>query len=102
MHPSRASTRIQKEFEVLQREDIPGLKLLSRSAKGDLLLEITGPHETPFQGNRYIVLFRYPQEYPYKAPTIQFLTNIFHPNISKEGFVCIDILQNQVSPALTA
>ena len=78
------------------------IRIVSRSDVGDLLLEVTGPQDTPFQGNKYMVLFRYTKDYPYCAPTIQFLTGIFHPNISEEGFVCLDILQDEYSPALTA
>jgi len=37
----------------------------------------------------------------FSAPKILFLTRIYHMNISDRGAVCIDILKNQWSPALS-
>jgi len=62
---------------------------------------IMGPTETPFEGGIFILKITFPPDYPFKQPKIKFETRIYHPNIDTTGNICLDILKDQWSPALT-
>src|SRR3989338_7212249 len=62
---------------------------------------IMGPEDTPFQGGVFYLHIHFPKDYPFKPPKLQFVTRIYHPNISSDGSICLGILKDQWSPALT-
>jgi ubiquitin-conjugating enzyme E2 D/E len=62
---------------------------------------IMGPPGTPYQGGVFTLKIQFPTDYPFKPPKLQFLTKIYHPNINHSGAICLDILKEQWSPALT-
>ena len=62
---------------------------------------IMGPTDSPYDGGVYILNIHFPADYPFKPPKIRFITRIYHPNINKSGGICLDILKEEWSPALT-
>lgn len=63
---------------------------------------IIGPQKTPYENGKFFLKICLPQDYPFKPPKINFITKIWHPNISSvTGAICLDILSDQWSPALT-
>jgi ubiquitin-protein ligase len=65
-----------------------------------LLGVLEGPQNTPYENGFFIFKMLIPKDLPFQPPEFIFISNIFHPNISENGFVFVDILRNQWSPAL--
>ena len=42
-----------------------------------------GPGDTPWEGGTFHLLMDFTEEYPNKPPTVKFVTNMFHPNVSQ-------------------
>ncbi len=95
--------RIKKEYQDLQKEKNSNVqvKLVNndyRHWKG----RIKGPIDTCYQGGIFDVDIIIPNDYPFKPPKMKFDTKIWHPNISSvTGAICLDILKNEWTPALT-
>jgi len=60
-----------------------------------------GPDDSPYAGGVYFLNIHFPTDYPFKPPKVTFTTRIYHPNINSNGSICLDILKDQWSPALT-
>eukprot|EP00047_Mylnosiga_fluctuans_P002415 m.224404 g.224404 ORF g.224404 m.224404 type:complete len:182 (+) comp11089_c0_seq1:13-558(+) len=77
----------------------------SAGPKGDNLNEwvatIMGPPTSVYKGGVFFLDIVFPPEYPFKPPKITFRTRIYHCNINSQGSICLDILKDQWSPALT-
>ena len=66
-------------------------------------LEITflGPDETPYEEIINNLQIKIPHDYPHKPPNMKFTTKLYHPNISVDGDICLDILKNNWKPVYT-
>lgn len=97
-----ALRRIEKELQDL-RKDPPSN--CSAGPEGEDLYRwegvIMGPADSPYTGGVFKLHIQFPVDYPFKPPHVQFVTKIYHPNINAAGLICLDILKQQWSPALT-
>ena len=57
--------------------------------------------DSPYAGGVFFLSIAFPTDYPFKPPKVSFTTKIYHPNINANGSICLDILRDQWSPALT-
>ena len=97
-----AARRIAKEISDL-RKDAPDN--CSAGPVGDNIYKwdamIMGPEDSPYHGGMFKLEIHFPTDYPFKPPKVLFVTKIYHPNVSTNGAICLDILKDQWSPALT-
>lgn len=95
--------RIKKEYNNLEKEVIDNCTAgpITTSDYYKWKGTITGPGDSPYQGGVFFLNISFPHDYPFKPPKVQFITKIYHPNINANGDICLDILKNAWSPALT-
>ena len=98
-----ALRRITKEYKDMQKETIAHISAgpVNTDDMFTWKAVVVGPEDTPFSGGTFHANIRFPSDYPFKPPKINFETKIYHPNISDSGSICLDILSGQWSPALT-
>eukprot|EP01061_Rhynchopus_euleeides_P031978 TRINITY_DN52_c0_g1_i2.p2 TRINITY_DN52_c0_g1~~TRINITY_DN52_c0_g1_i2.p2 ORF type:complete len:149 (+),score=60.20 TRINITY_DN52_c0_g1_i2:48-494(+) len=98
-----ALRRIKKEYADLQKEPLANTSAgpVNESDMFTWKATIMGPEESPYQGGIFFLNIHFPPDYPFKPPRLQFTTKLYHPNINSNGGICLDILKDQWSPALT-
>ena len=90
---------INKIMNHLPKLKEPGYQVFS--FKDETLLGVLeGPPHTPYENGFFLFKILIPKDYIFKPPEFYFISYIFHPNISENGNVYVDILRDQWSPAL--
>jgi ubiquitin-conjugating enzyme E2 D/E len=98
-----AAKRLQKELADI-RKDPPQTCSAGPVNDDDLFnwqAAIIGPAESPYAGGVFFLDIHFPNDYPFKPPKVIFRTKVYHPNINRNGSICLDILRDQWSPILT-
>jgi ubiquitin-conjugating enzyme E2 A len=115
--PDRRAAREEKIKKVMSSPSAAMLRLLSdlRSIKNDppegcsaspqsednlyvWSASICGPADSPWEGGIFALRVAFADSYPAKPPAVRFVSEVFHPNIYRDGSVCLDILQDRWSP----
>lgn len=96
--------RLQAEFKEMMADPPANCSAGPKNESNLDLWEATifGASGTVYEGGVFKLDINFPQEYPFKAPVVKFQTKIIHPNISKDnGSICLDILKQNYSPAIS-
>ena len=97
-----AAKRLQKELFLMNIDPCPHFKA---APKDDSFLEwnvkLLGPPGSVYEEGTFDIEVIFSREYPYVAPVCLFKTKIYHCNVSSQGAVCLDLLNENWTPALS-
>ena len=97
---SIANVRLTRELSKLTTDTIDGIEICDTANIRNWTAFIHGPIDTPYQNFKFKLELKFDDNYPIKAPGVRFTSPIYHPNVYKDGKICVDILQSGWSPAM--
>ncbi|XWV26436.1 putative ubiquitin-conjugating enzyme E2 [Tupanvirus soda lake] len=90
--------RLQNEVSRMQSQAEEYASMFKINMVGDDMYHweviLFGPEESLYEGYQFKLDVKLPNDYPFSAPRVKFMTPIEHVNINKNGDICLDILKN--------
>ena len=63
---------------------------------------IRGPAGTPYENGLFVLSMKFPEDYPFVPPKVNFLTPVFHPNVKREnGRIGLDVFHGNWAASMT-
>ncbi|XP_033215680.1 ubiquitin-conjugating enzyme E2 S [Belonocnema kinseyi] len=88
--------RVAKEMNELANDPPEGIRVIINDQDiTDIQAVIEGPAETPYAGGSFKVKLALGKDFPQGPPKAFFLTKIFHPNVAKNGEICVNTLKKE-------
>ena len=104
-----ALKRLQKEMKSFVSSPPDGLELDEETLQGNDLgvwkVKMAGPTNTLYDGEQFVIQFKFNVKYPFDSPEVTFVgppeTIPVHQHIYSNGHICLSILTDDWSPALS-
>ncbi|XP_072948196.1 ubiquitin-conjugating enzyme E2 T-like [Epargyreus clarus] len=87
--------RLRREIEMFEKEQTGFLCYPKvEDVYDELVAHMEGPEKSPYENKTFKLKISLPGNYPHEPPLVKFTTPVYHPNIDKEGRICLDLLKN--------
>lgn len=95
---NKACKRIIKDLKLLDKLDIK----YDVINKYNIECCIEGPKDTIYENGIWKINIVFPENYPFKSPSIGFIDKIYHPNVDyNSGSICLNVLNEEWQPIYT-
>ncbi|KAM4703812.1 ubiquitin-conjugating enzyme E2 S [Rhinophrynus dorsalis] len=92
--PPHIIRQVYKEVSTLTSDPPEGIKIIPNEEDiTDVQVSIEGPEGTPYAGGIFRMKLILGKDFPAAPPKGYFLTKIFHPNVSTNGEICVNVLK---------
>ncbi|XP_065212808.1 ubiquitin-conjugating enzyme E2 S [Planococcus citri] len=92
---------IIKELHELTDNPPEGIRVILNEADiSDIQAFVEGPAGTPYAGGTFKIKLCLGKEFPIGPPKAYFVTKVFHPNVAKNGEICVNTLKKDWKPNL--
>lgn len=92
--PPHVIRQVYKEVSTLTSDPPEGIKIIPNEEDiTDVQVSIEGPEGTPYAGGIFRMKLILGKDFPAAPPKGYFLTKIFHPNVSSNGEICVNVLK---------
>lgn len=98
-----AQRRLSRELTEwsVKNPPVPGMSV-STDRLDEWMVTVMGAEGSVYENERYILRFVFPTDYPMEAPEVVFLEPTpRHPHVYSNGHICLNVLYDGWSPALT-
>ncbi|KAI1301214.1 Ubiquitin-conjugating enzyme E2 S [Halotydeus destructor] len=93
--------QVTKEITELIHSPPEGIRtLMNEEDVTDIQAIIDGPAGTPYSNGAFRVRLILSKDFPQSPPKGYFVTKIFHPNVSRNGEICVNTLKKDWKPDL--
>lgn len=85
-----AESKIKSEIETLIADHSGYYKVNPnwQANPFDIEIRMKGPNNSPYEGGEFRLKFLFTTNFPFKPPTVKFITKIYHPEIDSSGRIC--------------
>ena len=99
MNSGRVNKRILRDMKLLQQKVQYESEIIDTKT---ITCMINGPKDTVYEGGKWKINIEFPDNYPFKSPSVGFLDKIYHPNIDfGSGSICLNVLNTAWTPIYT-
>lgn len=83
---------LMTEYKKLSKEPWTNIELFHENIFEWIVALIPLNEDSPYYGGYFKAKMTFPKDYPYSPPDFRFLRPLFHPNVYRDGRLCISIL----------